>query len=120
MITEDEAAVLQGRIKDLEAALMIGSKAIGATFLLPPRLADILGILITQPVVTTDVMQTRLSLASEPKVAMHRLRKHMAKYGIKINSRNRVGYWIDDESKQQLRAMIEAKTAPREPAAPEA
>ena len=114
MTTANEE-VLHGRIRDLEATLMIGSKSIRAVFLLPPRLADILGLLLSQQVVPTETLQTRLNLVSDSKVAMHRLRRKMAPLGIKIHSRNRVGYWISDEDKVILQGMLAAKAPADEP-----
>jgi hypothetical protein len=108
MTTANEE-VLHGRIRDLEATLLIGSKSIRAVFHLSPRLADIFGLLLSQDVVPTETLTTRLNLVSDAKVAVHRLRRQMAPLGITIHSRNRVGYWISDEDKAILHGMLEAK-----------
>lgn len=110
--TEEDNEALRTRVRDLETALQIGSQSIHATFMLPPRLADILGVLLSQPVVTSDMIQNKLELATEPKVAVHRLRKAMEKYGIKIQSRNRVGYWIDEAGKAEINRLIAEKMQP--------
>lgn len=107
--TEEDNAALRTRIRDLEAALMIGNDRLRATFHVSDQMRDILGVLLSLQVVTTDILESRLDLATEPKVAMHRLRQALAPYGIPIESANRVGYWLSEESKAKIGRLLEAK-----------
>lgn len=41
------------------------------------------------------------------KVSIHKLRKRLKPYGIKIKTWTRVGYYMDDENKAKLKALME-------------
>jgi hypothetical protein len=112
----DENAALRARIRDLETALNQKNLDIAVTFQLTPALANLLGVLLSLPLVTADTVQHRLEIVTDPKVAIHRLRKMLARWhgklglaadGVLIQGRRHVGYWIEPEHKALLNAAIE-------------
>jgi len=110
--TEDEATALKDQVRELQSALNLGDEDIRITFLLPPQLGDILGVLLAKPVVTTETLQRKLGIVAEAKVSMYRLRKKMDQFNIKIYSQSHVGYWIEPADKVRIRQMVADRTAP--------
>lgn len=102
----DYTTQLLARIKDLEAALGQNDATLAASFDLSPKLSDLLGLLLKLRVVTSEVIQQRLGVASDPKVAIHRLRKAMARHGVRIEVRRGFGYWIGEEDKARIREKV--------------
>lgn len=45
------------------------------------------------------------------KVSIHKLRKKLKPYGIKIKTWTSIGYYLDDENKAKLQMMMEGKNA---------
>jgi hypothetical protein len=103
---EAENIQLKARIRDLEAALSQNDHTLALAFALPPRLSDLLGLLLNLPVVTSDMIRQRLEIATDAKVAVHRLRKHVDKFGIKIEGRRGFGYWLTEETKAAIWAAV--------------
>jgi hypothetical protein len=103
---EAENIKLKARIADLEAALEQCNPNLAVVFRLPTALNKLLGLLLSLPNVTSEMVLDRLGIATDAKVAMHRLRKHMAPFGIVIESRRNLGYWIDQDAKAKIRAML--------------
>lgn len=101
---------LKARIRDLELALGQGNATLAVTFRLTPVLNNLAGLLLALPVVTPEMIMQRLDIAPDAKVAVHRLRSHMAPWfgeGF-IQSKRNVGYWIDAENKAKVKAMLAA------------
>ena len=118
-----ESAALRARIRDLEAALNQNNLDIAVAFQLTPALANILGLLLSLPLVTADTIQHRLGIVTDSKVAIHRLRKMLARWHSKLNlqpdevlvqGRRHVGYWIEPEHKERLKAAIAEVSVTRE------
>lgn len=100
---------MQNRIRDLELALGQRDDGLAATFRLTPVLNNLMGLLLSVPVVTPEMIRQRLEIASDAKVAAHRLREQLEPFEIKVHSRRNVGYWIEDEDKARIRGMVAAK-----------
>ncbi|MGZ3672901.1 MAG: hypothetical protein ACXVCO_01205 [Ktedonobacterales bacterium] len=94
---------MKARIQDLEAALGQKDHTLAITYKLSPTLSDLLGLLISVKVADPAMIQQRLEVVTDAKVAVHRLRKRMKHFGIEIHGRRLVGYWLDDETKERLR-----------------
>ncbi|MCK1741373.1 hypothetical protein IVA80_10975 [Bradyrhizobium sp. 139] len=107
----EETAHLRTRVRDLELVLGLRDESLVATFRLTPVLNNVLGLLLNVPAVTPEMVRQRLEIAHDAKVAIHRLRKHMLPYGITVQSRRNVGYWLDDEAKMKIRDMIREQLA---------
>jgi biotin operon repressor len=69
--------------------------------LLPPSLAALLQLLVSERVVTPEMIRQRLDLKHDYKVAIHRLRDLIKDAGLEIHSRRNVGYWIEDQDKSR-------------------
>ena len=106
-----ENATMKAKIQDLEAALGLGDDHLGVIFKLPISLTKLLGLLMAVPNVTPEMIQLRLQIATDAKVAVHRLRLAMAKSphfkdeNI-IQSRRGLGYWLDAPIKDRIKAMV--------------
>lgn len=112
---QDEIATLKARIHDLETALGLHEDHLGVIFKLPKSLTSLLGLLLHVPNVTPEMIQLRLMIATDAKVAMHRLRLAMqpfhAQLGLLpadhlVQSRRGLGYWLDDATKKKIRALV--------------
>lgn len=101
-MTEEEIATLRARVQDLEAALRQNDHSLALAFDLPPKLSDLLGLLMSVSVATSETIRQRLEITTDTKVSIHRLRKHMAPYGVIIHNRRGFGYWLDDRTKEGI------------------
>jgi hypothetical protein len=114
--SNEEVDKLRLKVRDLELALGQGNDNLAVTFRLTPVLNNLMGLLLTLPTVTPETIRQRLEIAADPKVAIHRLRKHIEPWGIKIRSRRNLGYWLEDEDKAKIKAFLantlEQKAAP--------
>lgn len=106
---DDDKERMQNRIRDLELALGQSDDGLVATFRLTPVLNNLLGLILSVPVATPEMIRQRLEIAHDAKVAKHRLKKALAEFGIHIKSRRSVGYWLEDEDKAVIRGMVAAK-----------
>ena len=102
----EEVEALRDRIRDLESALCQRNESLSNTFKLTPALNNMLGLLLSLPTVKSEVIHQRLGIASDAKVAMHRLRKELEAFGIEVHSKRLLGYWLDDETKARIKTMI--------------
>jgi hypothetical protein len=115
---DDVIASLQARIRDLEAALGLHNEKMALTFRLPPQRNQLLGLLLALPTVSEDTIQQRLELATDARVAVFRLRKHLEPFGVVVSSRRHIGYWLEPDMKERVRQLI--ATAAEPPAAADA
>ena len=109
MQNDDELERLQQRVKDLEGALGQNNEILAVTFKLTPVLNNLMGLLLALPNVTPEMIRQRLEIASDAKVGMHRLRKHLEPFGVAIVSRRNLGYWLEDETKLHVRKLVAEK-----------
>lgn len=107
---------MRNRIRDLELALGQRDEGLAHTFRLTPVLNNLLGLLLSVPTVTPEMVRQRLEIAPDVKVAMHRLRGQLKEFceehnlePIEINQRRNVGYWLNDEDKARIRGLVAAK-----------
>lgn len=103
------------RIAELEEAFGLNFQDTGDVLHLPPALTKLLGCLLASPNVTADMIMMRLNIATDAKVAVHRLRGYLKPLNININSRRGLGYWLSDADKARLREITlkgSAETAP--------
>ncbi len=112
---------LRARIRDLEACLGLNDKSLSSIFRLSKGLSDLLGLLLNTPNVTSDMIQHRLRLATDAKVAVHRLRKELEKWAernkeerIEIHGKRSLGYWLDAPTKARIRTLLATPSAEEE------
>jgi hypothetical protein len=114
----EEIAALKARIRDYEAVLNQNNLHLAVTFNLTPAISNILGLLLALPVVTPDAIQHRLEIATDPKVAIYKLRQMLAPWHSKlgvgekdllIHGRRLVGYWLEPSVKEAIHAAIAAR-----------
>jgi hypothetical protein len=103
---DDDNNALRGRIRDLENTLGLQDFNLAVIFDLTPASANLLGLLLSTRLVTSEVIQQRLQIASDAKVAIHRLRGKLKPFGAEIKSRRLIGYWLSDDTKAKLREVI--------------
>lgn len=106
MQVDDEVLQLRQRIRDLEAVLGQNDKTIALRFGLPPKLSDLLGLLMAVEVATPEHIRNKLEIATDSKVVVHRLRQHMNKFNVTIHGRRGFGYWLDEDTKTWLRSAV--------------
>jgi hypothetical protein len=105
----EELERLQQRVKDLELTLGQNNDSLAVTFKLTPVLNNLMGLLLALPNVTPEIIRQRLEIAHDAKVAIHRLRKHLEPFEIRIQSRRNLGYWLEDETKVRIRGLLAEK-----------
>jgi DNA-binding response OmpR family regulator len=103
---ELQVAKLQARVDELEAMLGQNDNRIAIAYGLPPRMSNLLGLLLTVEVATPEMIQDQLGIATNTKVAIHRLRTYMALHDVTIHSQRGLGYWLDEETKQRLTERV--------------
>jgi biotin operon repressor len=106
MPDDNEKDQLRARIRDLELTLGQGDDNLAVTFRLTPVLNNLLGLLLSLPVVTPEMIRQRLEIAPDAKVAVHRLRKHLEPWGLAIESKRNVGYWLEHDAKTKIRELM--------------
>jgi hypothetical protein len=106
-MTEVEA--LRERVRELEAALGLVDPAL-IKLDLSPALRKIMGLMMQLPHVTPVMIEERLGIATTAKVAIHRLRHKLKPHGIEIKSRHCVGYWLEPDMKDKIKAIITANS----------
>jgi biotin operon repressor len=106
MPDNNEKDQLRARIRDLELTLGQGDDNLAVTFRLTPVLNNLLGLLLSLPVVTPEMIRQRLEIAPDAKVAVHRLRKHLEPWGLAIESKRNVGYWLEHDAKTKIRELM--------------
>jgi hypothetical protein len=106
---DEERARLQARVNDLESALgQHNNGGLAARFGLTAKQSNLLGLLLAVECVTPDMIHQRLELATEAKVLVHRLRKHMRPFDVTIKGRRAVGYWLTRPDKDRIKATLAA------------
>lgn len=108
MADDHEKDQLRARIRDLELTLGQANDNLAVTFRLTPVLNNLLGLLLSLPVVTPEMIRQRLEIAPDAKVAIHRLRQHLVPWlgEDAIESKRNVGYWLSKETKAKIRALM--------------
>src|SRR5688572_19507558 len=83
-------------------------KSIPLTYRLTPAEASVFALLLEVPMATNDMIEAKVSGNATPaKLIIYRLRDQLYGTPITIYRRNRVGYWIDEETKQNILQALE-------------
>ena len=99
------------RIQELETALGQNSDRLARTFKLSDGLNNVLGLMMSVDVVDADILQNQMKLTTDAKVCVHRLRRALLPWNVKINQRRGFGWWLTAESKERIANLVGA-TAP--------
>lgn len=107
--------ILQARVQELEETLGLTAPNIAVVFRLPASLAKLLGLLVSVPNVTPEMVEAKLGIVSDCKCAIHRLRRYLDMYceqtgeqELQIRSRRTIGYWVDEPTKKRIRDLTQA------------
>jgi hypothetical protein len=98
-------AGLRARIKSLERTLGHNDLSLAMAYHLTPQLNNLLGLLMAQPIVTDDMVRDN-RIATQPKVALNRLRKHLKSYGVLVQRKRILGFWLDNDTKETIRGKL--------------
>jgi hypothetical protein len=122
----EREAALEARVRDLEAVLKQNHQEIQLAFKLSPAMSNLFGLLLSVPLVTREMVEQgggtdgegrgemveqRLGLAADVKIAMHRLRNHVRPHGVVIHSRRTLGYWMENADKAKVHAVLRDRFA---------
>ncbi len=100
---------LKARIRELETMLGQNDRELAPVFDLPPNLCKLLGLLMRVEVVTPEMIELRLNIATDAKVAAFRLRKRMWPFGVIIHSQYGIGYWLTPENKTLVKKIVKER-----------
>lgn len=81
------------------------------TFRLSEVLAKLLQLLLTEPRVTTTMIEDEYRLSTDAKVAIHRLRRRLKPHNIRIETLRGDGYWLEQPMKQLIETKIRGPIA---------
>lgn len=73
---------------------------------LSPSLAKLMLLLIENKVVTANMIEHDFKIATDAKIAIHRLRRRLIPSGIEILSRRDVGYWLPISVKEAIEKRV--------------
>lgn len=96
---------------DLEAALAAVDRALTNNpsrnvFRLPANMSRLLGLLLASARVPTETIRDALTMKSDPKIAIKRLRGYLEPYGVVIKSVRHDGYFLDPDMKDRVKQFI--------------
>ena len=74
---------------------------------LPPLLGKLFHLLMTNPLVTNDMVEKDAELTHDIAAAFFRLRRRLDVQGITIHSQRDLGYWIEPEDKAKVREFLQ-------------
>ena len=106
MTDQSEVEFLRERVSKLEAALNQKSNRYQSVFNLTPALADLLGLLVSQPFITMAMVQDQVGIFTNLKVAICRLRKVLATFDVVIHSARYNGYWLNEKDRAYIRNLV--------------
>jgi hypothetical protein len=78
------------------------AKDIQFTFSLPPTLARLLVIMLEGNIITPEEICDKYKIATEGRMAIHRLRSYLKGYNIQIMSKRNLGYWLDLDTQKKI------------------
>lgn len=79
---------------------------------LSPALAKLLLLLLGNKVVTVRMVEKEHKLATDARIAVHRLRRRLDGTGIVVQSRRDVGYWLDATTRAGIAEAIDQESSP--------
>lgn len=71
---------------------------------LSPARGEIVKLLYEQEIATTKEV---IAIAPNYKTVIHYLRNMLKPYGIEIKSQQRLGYWMENDSKERIKVMLD-------------
>lgn len=92
--------------RQLRRAILQGNDALWRTFRLPPMLTRLLGMLRSEDFVSAEMIQAELGYSTDPKIAILRLRRELARWDIVIQSARARGYFLTDDMKERVHALV--------------
>ncbi len=112
LTAQEENERLRLRIADLEKVLkQTNGTELALAFHLPPVMEKLLGLLLAMPLVTGEMIERRLDISTQPKIAIFRLRACLKRHNVEIKAKRNVGWWIEVADKEKLQA-IAARSRP--------
>lgn len=103
MTPEEELEFLRSRVNELELKQTeLDATDFAFAFSLPPMLEKVFRLLMAQSRVTGEQISARLPQGAEAKCAVFRLRKSLKPFGVTVQSKRHIGYWIDPADKKRL------------------
>ena len=97
---------LRTQVQRLRAARGDGSDELWETFRLSPFLLRLLVLLERSEYVSPDAIAKELGFNSDPRIAVLRLRRKVAPWGVKIEVARGLGYYLSPEEKKRLRSIV--------------
>jgi hypothetical protein len=97
---------LRARISELEATLYAKRNDVGDFFKLSKVKTHIITLLMMSKSIDKTMVEETLNIVTDLKVAICTLRKELQPWGIEIYSKRGHGYWLDDETKARINAMV--------------
>lgn len=97
------------RIHELEGQLQAqhaGHEHYIMPFGLTQQQAKLLALLMEVPVASADIIQRRVKMSTEAKVAIHRLRARMKLYDVEIKAKRFYGFWLEPDQKTKVKEMM--------------
>jgi len=74
---------------------------------LTPSMAQALHLLLTNKIVTPNMVEVDRTITTDSKVLVHRIRRRLAGTPIIIHSQRSVGYWLDNASREVILRDLE-------------
>ena len=112
MSPEEELEFLRTRVNELELKTAeLDATDFAFVFSLPPMLEKIFRLMMAQPRVTSEQLAARLPQGAEVKCAVFRLRKCLKPFGVNVQSKRHIGYWIEQSDKKKLLQTARANLA---------
>jgi hypothetical protein len=97
------------RIHELEGMLKehpVGHEHYIMPFGLTQQQAKLLALLMEVPVASADIIQRRVKMSTEAKVAIHRLRARMKLYDVEIKAKRFYGFWLEPDQKIKVKELM--------------
>ncbi len=112
LTAQEENERLRLRIADLEKVLkQTNGSELALAFHLPPVMEKLLGLLLAMPLVTGEMVERRLDISTQPKIAVYRLREYLKRHAVDVKCKRNVGWWIEPDDKTKL-MQIAARSRP--------
>lgn len=83
-------------------------KIIQVCFGISPTMADLLVLFLNEKIVDADMMVAHGADPNNYRMAVYRLRTVLDEYKIEIQSQQNLGYWMEQEDRAKVRALIAA------------
>lgn len=102
----DSIESLKARIKELEKLLGQSDRRYDIAFQISRSQSRLLGLFCSVPLVTNEMIEERLEIATDARVAVHRLRQSLARHGVKILTHAGTGYSMPADMKAKVTSIV--------------